>query len=66
MNFVANVPNYTMYLLEQQNTKKKVVKVLNIEQMSNNSTPELSLNKTANNEDVNKLSSSENTIDTNI
>jgi hypothetical protein len=64
MNFVANVPNYTMYLLEQQNTKKKVVKVLNLEQMSDNSTPEMPLHKTENNTDENKLA--ENTIDTNI
>jgi len=64
MNFVANVPNYTMYLLEQQNTKKKVVKVLNIEQMSDNSTQEMPSHKTENNTDENKLA--ENTIDTNI
>ena len=67
MNFVANVPNYTMYLLEQQNTKKKVVKVLNLEQMSDNSTPEVSLNETTvSSETADKSQSTENMVNTNI
>ena len=64
MNFVANVPNYTMYLLEQQNTKKKVVKVLNLEQMSDNSTPEVSLNETTINTET--ADKSENMVNINI
>jgi hypothetical protein len=31
MNYIANIPNYIMYLFEQQNTNKKIVKVLNAE-----------------------------------
>jgi len=54
INFVANIPNYAMYLLEQQNTKKKIVKTLDLDQTKTTSITENNINDKTSENEVNK------------